>query len=163
LRLQLKKARRSNQGRPSWITSEGYFDFEKFPIDSVLRQAIDTDGQRFRTGCRVLGSMAAAGRVEAGVFLVGLLRYYGADLDRLGEVVEQLRFFAHESSAGALLAELRRVKSSNTTRRYLDRVLRSLTYFPATLVEDRLRELAADPAFSPKMRAKLRVAIGELR
>lgn len=106
--------------------------------------------------------MAAAGRSEAGVFLVGLLVYYRADLERLGEVVEQLGHFRNESSADALLGELRRIKSSNSTRRYLDRVLRSLTYLPAALVEDGLRELAADPAFSPKMRAKLRAAIEEL-
>jgi hypothetical protein len=155
-------ARRSHQGRPSWITSEGYLDFEKFPIDSVLRQAVDADAGRFRNGCRILGSMAAAGRSEAGVFLVGLLVYYRADLERLGEVVEQLGHFRNESSADALLGELRRIKSSNSTRRYLDRVLRSLTYLPAALVEDGLRELAADPAFSPKMRAKLRAAIEEL-
>lgn len=74
--------------------------------------------------------MAARGRSEAGVYLTGLLRYHATDLTRLELVAEQLGHFCHESSAEALLAEVRRVKSSNTTRRYLDRVLRSLERFP---------------------------------
>jgi hypothetical protein len=145
-------------GAVPWLTEDG-LDLTKYPIDSVLRQTLSQRDPEFRTGCNLLGSMAAHGRVEAGTFLVGLLEYYAADLERLEAVVEQLSYFHHESSVRALLRELRRVKSSNTTRRYLNRVLRSLSRYPHRLSGEGLEELASDSAFSPKMRAKFRAVL----
>lgn len=106
---------------------------------------MEEDGDRFLRGCSLLRAMAASDREEAGVFLVGLVRYYADDLERLEIVADHLASFPHESAAEALLAELRRVPSSNTTRRYLDRVLRSLKRMPAELVEGGLRELCGGP------------------
>jgi hypothetical protein len=100
--------------------------------------------------------MAGAGRLEAGLYLIGLLGFYPSDLQRLEVIAGQLGQFPHESSANALLAEIRRVRSSNTTRRYLDRVLRSLAVLPLYLVKSGLEGLAEDTSFSPKMRAKFR-------
>jgi hypothetical protein len=71
-------------------------------------------------------------------------------------IAGQLGHFPHESSANALLAEIRRVRSSNITRRYLDRVLRSLAVLPPHLIKSGLEVLAEDTSFSPKMRAKFR-------
>jgi hypothetical protein len=154
--------RRGASLRPRWLTPEGTLDLEEFPIDSVLRQALDADPQRFRAGCTLLASMAASGRTEAGVFLVGVFHHYAGDRSRQEAVVEQLQHVPHPAAATVLLAELRRVKSSNSTRRYLDRVLRSLTSLPRALVAEALGELAADTSFSPRMRAKLRAALAEL-
>lgn len=142
-----------------WITPDGYLDFGKLPVDSILRQTLSSEIEAFRSGCRVLGSMVANGRSEAGVYLVGLLRYYGDELERLEVIVEELGRFQHESSAEALLGELRRVKSSNKTRRYLDRVLRSIERLPEHLVKSGLRELIGDTTFTPRMRAKFRAAL----
>ena len=58
-----------------WLTEEG-LDLSRVPIDSVLRQALSPDEEQFRTGCTLLGSMSHGGRIEAGVFLLGLLRQY---------------------------------------------------------------------------------------
>jgi len=148
--------RNRNAGLPRWITAEGTIDLAEFPIDGILKQAIDPEFEPFRSGCVLLGSMANAGRLEAGLYLIGLLSCYASDLQRLEVIAEQLGHFSHESSANALLAEIRRVRSSNTTRRYLDRVLRSLAVLPLPLVESGLEALAADTSFSPKMRAKFR-------
>lgn len=101
-------------------------------------------------------SMAHTGRLEAGLYLIGLLNYCACDLRRLEVIAEQLGHFPHESSANALLAEIRRLRSSNTTRRYLARVLRSLVVLPPHLVRSGLELLAGDTSFSYKMRAKLR-------
>lgn len=150
---------RTKIGSVPWITADGTLDLAEFPIDSILRQTLSPEFDRFRSGCMLLGSMAARRRPEAGVYLIGLLRYYASDLERLEVVAEQLAHFPHESSAHALLAEIRRVKSSNTTRRYLDRVLRSLALFPGRLVDPGLEDLADDTSFSPKMRAKFRHAV----
>ena len=141
---------------PLWITAEGTIDLTKLPIDGILKQAIDPKFESFRSGCVILGSMANAGRFEAGLCLIGLLGCYASDLQRLEVIAEQLGHFHHESSANALLAEIRRVRSSNTTRRYLDRVLRSLAGLPLHLVRSGLQVLAEDTSFSSKMRAKFR-------
>jgi hypothetical protein len=137
-----------------WLTAEGTLDLAGFPLDSLLKETLSAQFDRFRSGCVLLGSMAGGGRAEAGVYLVGLMRYYASDLTRLTVVVEQLAHFPHASSAEALLAELRRVKSSNATRRYLNQVLRSVTRFPRHLVSGGLQDLAYDTFFSSKMRAK---------
>src|SRR5262245_52403367 len=112
------------------------------------------DFERFRSGCTMLGSMANGGRMEAGLYRIGLLGYYDSDLQRLVVIAEQLAHFRHQLSGNALLAEFRRVKSSNTTRRYLDQVARTLAVLPADLVDPGLLALAEDDSFSQKMRAK---------
>ena len=142
-------------GLPRWITADGELNLAEMPIDGILKQTIDlADFERFRSGCTMLGSMAHSGRMEAGLYLIGLLGYYASDLQRLVVIAEQLVHFRHQSSANALLAEFRRVKSSNTTRRYLDQVVRTLAVLPADLVDPGLLALAEDDSLSQKMRAK---------
>lgn len=141
-----------------WITAEGAFDPTQFPIDSTLRQCLNSGSDEFRWGCRLLATMVAHGRVEAGVFLLGLLRYYDDELSNLGVVVESLREFRDIRCTTALFGELRRVPSSNKTRRYLDTVINTLVRLPADMVQERFWELAEDPAFSYKMRAKFKAA-----
>src|ERR1700730_17968116 len=48
----------------------------------ILKQAIDPEFERFRSACVLLGSMAGAGRLEAGLYLIGLLGCYASDLQR---------------------------------------------------------------------------------
>jgi hypothetical protein len=145
----------------SWITDDGSLDLKVFPIESVLLQAHDPNPSQFRTACSMLGSMAGAGRIEAGVHLLGLLQFFQDDLVRLTEIVDNLRSFRTPESVRALVNELHRVESSNTTRRYLDSVLHSLSRFPRRLVEQPLLALAENRSFSPKMRAKIERALDE--
>ena len=58
--------------------------------------------------------------------------------------------------ADLLFSELKRVKSSNTTRRYLATVIKVLSSMPSELIEAGFRALAEDSSFSPKMREKFR-------
>jgi hypothetical protein len=153
----------SNVGFPRWITAKGTIDLAKLPIDGILREAIDPEFERFRSACVLLGSMASAGRLEAGLYLIGLLACYASDLQKLEVIAGQLGHFPHESSANALLAEIRRVRSSNTTRRYLGRVLQSLSVLPLHLVKSGLEVLAEDTSFSSKMRAKFRNCCERIR
>ena len=37
-----------------WITKEGFLDPAKFPIDSVLKQALSDDDRQFRSGLNML-------------------------------------------------------------------------------------------------------------
>ena len=142
-----------------WITESGEFDPSKYPIDSVLRQTLSPSADVFRSGCALLQSMIGHGRTEAGVYLLGLLRHYERDLVRLTVVVESLCVFRTAESASALFHELVRIKSSNTTRRYLDCVIAALTHFPYDMVKDGFAALFTDPSFSPRMQAKFEEAL----
>ena len=145
-------------GKVPWLTKDG-FDPAKFPIDSVLTQALDADAGKFRSGVGMLRTMCGHGRREAGIFLLGLLLASDDNLERRGIIVEALRDVRTKPCADLLFAELRRVKSSNTTRRYLATVIKVLASMPAELIEDGFAELAADKSFSQKMRDKFRAVI----
>lgn len=160
----MKPSGKKSNGRlqASWITEQGYLDLTQFPIDSVLGQSLAENEQDFRTGCTLLGSMVYYGRIEAGVYLLGLLRYWQADLSRLALVVDNLKFFHNDACADALLAEIRRVRSSNTTRKYINIVLQSLSCFPVELVAEGMQALAEDSSFSYKMRRKFRDILADM-
>jgi len=61
--------------------------------------------------------------------------------------------------ADLLFSELKRIKSSNTTRRYLATVIEALSSMPTELIEDGFQTLAEDSSFSPKMRDKFRAVL----
>ena len=153
---QKRPRRLSGPGSVPWLTAEGALDFRRFPIDVPTRQCVDPSAEAFGHGCRFLGSMASHGRVDAGIFLLGLLRYYEQDLGAATIVVESLAEFQDPRCAAALFGELHRVTSSNTTRRYLDTVIKSLSRLPADMVQERFTALSRETAFSYKMRAKFR-------
>lgn len=80
---------RAKIGSVPWITAEGTLDLAEFPIDSILKQTVSGDFDQFYSGCVLLGSMAGGSRPEAGVYLIGLLRYYASDLARLEVVADR--------------------------------------------------------------------------
>lgn len=138
-----------------WLTREGYLDPTKLPLESSYRQALSEDRDEARSALRVLRSAAGNGRQDAAVFLMGLLVHAGlVDWEVRSEIAEALRDVPTPSCAALLFSELRRVKSSNTTRRYLATVLRTLAHFPSDLAREGLEALAEDHTFSPKMRAR---------
>jgi hypothetical protein len=148
----------SNLPNVPWVTASGTLDPAKFPIEVPIRQCLNPGSEEFRHGCRFLGSMASHGRLDAGIFLLGLLRYHEDDVAVITTVVESLRDFPDARCANALFAELRRVPSSNRTRAYLDTVIGTLTRLPADLVQQRFWELSKDSYFSYRMRAKFATA-----
>jgi hypothetical protein len=152
--------RRSNV---PWLTNDGYINLANVPIDAVLRQTLSKDMDEFGSGCNLLQSMAGGGRTEAGIYLLGLLRHYQNDLVRLKIIVERLSTFLTPECAEALLHELKRVKSSNTSRGYLAVVLKILSRFPYEIAGERLLDLASDENFSYKMRTKFRTVLDAMR
>ena len=150
--------------RIPWITPDGYLDMTKLPLESCYQQALSEDPVAVRSALHVLQSATAHDRPEAGVFLMGLLVHAPPeDWESRCEVAEALRVTHTRPCAALLFSELRRVKSSNTTRRYLGTVLKTLAHFPRDLVREGLESLAADPSFSYRLRAKFRaVAAGGL-
>ncbi len=150
-------------GNAPWITEDGFFDPAKFPIDGTLKQALAADMGQFRSGLNMLRSMCAHGRDEAGIFLLGLLGACDENLERRGLIVEALQGVKTKVCADLLFGELKRVKSSNTTRRYLAAVIKVLASMPLELVQEGFTSLANDTSFSYKMRAKFEEAIIESR
>lgn len=146
-------------GDATWITAEGYFDAAKFPIDTVLKQALSDDDEEFRSGLSMLRSMYAHGRTEAGVFLMGVLVNCEDHWEKRIKIVEALTGVNIRPCADLLFGELKRVKRNNTTRRYLGAVIKVLSYMPTELIEEGFEMLAEDKSFTPKMRDKFRAVV----
>ena len=103
--------------------------------------------------------MYSHGRTEAGIFLLGLLVNCEDNWKKRISIIEAMRSIHTKPCADLLFNELKRVKSSNTTRRYLASVITVLSTMPSELTEDGLEALAEDKSFSPKMRDKFRAAL----
>jgi len=115
-----------------------------FPIDQILRQAVDADMERATAAWTFLGMMASNHRPEAGVFLLGLMCIHGHDLGRMAVLVRAVSLFPSQAAAEALKAEFYRVPSSPATRTYLNEVLRALTRLPTPLARGALEALVED-------------------
>ena len=139
--------------------AEGDFNPAQFPIDSVLKQAISDNEQEFRAGLNILSSMYGYGRTEAGVFLLGVLVNCEDNWEKRIRIVEAMNRVHTKPCADLLFGELKRVKSSNTTRRYLGEVIKVLSSMPSELTEEGFEALAEDKSFSPKMRDKFRAVL----
>ena len=146
-------------GNVPWITKEGFLDPAQFPIDIVLKQALSDDDRQFRSGLNMLGAMYVHGRSEVGVFLLGLLVNSDDNWEKRIKIVEAMKGIDTKPCADLLFGELKRVKSSNTTRRYLEAVIKVLSDMPSELNEEGFRTLAEDRSFSPKMRDKFRAVL----
>lgn len=142
-----------------WLTSEGYFDPAKFPIDRTLQQAVGNDEGDFRSALRMLQAMYHHRRREAGVFLLGMLVTWDDDWEQRIAIVEALSGVETQACADLLFRELKRVKSSNTTRRYLAEIIRTLVKMPSELVLPGFEALANDKFFTPKMRNKFKAIL----
>ena len=147
-----------------WITEDGYLDVTKFPIDGTLEQTLSKKLDEFRDGCTMLKSMQHHGRLEAGIHLLGLFHYCRhqldagnlAHLERLKIVVETLGFFDHKASAEALFSELKRIKSSNVTKEYINVIIVALVHLPRELVNEGFSELSQDQSFSYRRRKRFK-------
>ena len=146
-------------GNVPWITKNGNLDLTRFPIDNILKQALSEDEQEFKTGLSVLSSMCGYGRTEAGVFLMGVLLNCDDNWEKRICIIEAMRSIHTKPCADLLFNELKRVKSSNTTRRYLATVIKVLSTMPSELTEGGFESLAEDRSFSPKMRDKFRAVL----
>lgn len=139
-----------------WITKDGYLDLAKFPIDSVLKQALSVKKQDFQSACRTLTSMYTAGRTEAAIFLFGLLIHNADDIVRKEAIVEALVHIRTKEATGLLFRELRLTVSSNSTRKYINSILKSLKHFPLKSIEEGFEELLKNNKWSYRMKRKFK-------
>ena len=102
-----------------WITTDGYLDFSKFPMDAVLKQSLSANGEEFRSSCHVLVSMYLAGRTEAAAYLYGLFILCRNDRIKKELIVDALGHVKTPESASLLFSELSQTESSNSSRSYI--------------------------------------------
>ena len=136
------------------FTEEGFLDPAQFPMDPVLKQALSDDHQQFQSAVDLLRCMCNHQRTEAGVFLLGLLLNCQDDWEKRRVVVNALHDVQNKVCVHLLFNELHRVKSTNSTRRYLAELIDVLSCMPPALVLSGFEELAMDKSFTPRMRAK---------
>ncbi|MCD4695257.1 MAG: hypothetical protein K8S16_03365 [Bacteroidales bacterium] len=146
-----------------WLTEEGYFDYSKYPIEHPAKDSLSNDKQKFRNACRLLGSMANEGRKDAAIFLFGLIYYYNDDIKRLEIIVENFKYFETKECVNFLFSEIKRVKSSNTTRKYINTIIDTLLYFPSDLVLEKFIEFSKNQKFTYRMRNKFLAVVEELK
>jgi hypothetical protein len=93
--------------RPPWLNERGKVLPEKLPLDSALARAISGDKAECRDAVRLLGVMQHSGRVETGIYLMGLA---GAldDWKWRTAIVEALHGFYIEGCAPTVLRVARR-------------------------------------------------------
>ena len=99
---------------------------------------------------------------KLGIFLLGLMGVHANDLTRMAILVRAVSFFPSEAAADALKAEFYRVRSSPTTRTYLNHVLRALLDLPAPLARGAIKTLADDKKLSVKWRRRFEEAAWRL-
>ena len=142
--------------RPPWMNERGQLLPENLPLDSTLARALSRDKRECREAVRLLGVMQHAGRIEAGIYLMGLLAGAQDDWEWRTAIAEALHGFDNDGCARLLFCELRTVKGSNTTRRYRDAVLESLATLPAGLTSAGFEAMLEDPTCSQRTRDKVR-------
>jgi len=104
--------------------------------------------------------MCGTGRVDAGVFLLGLIWRHSNEYSRLVLIVNALESFERPETVKALASELRRVKGSSLTRRYLRRIIEVLGRFPSELAGETIEQLSMDPTVGAKFREHLKELTG---
>ncbi len=135
--------------------TNGRIKLTSLPLDGTLKQALEGGEHSLWDAVSFLQLVHRAGRPEAGVFLMGLLAYSGNDWKQREMIVDKLSGFDTQGCADFLMAELRRVPGSNSTRGYLNAILKVLGSMPIKLTHSGLRDLVSDPRFSYKMRNKI--------
>jgi hypothetical protein len=139
-----------------WVTKDGFLDMAKIPIDSTLRQSVCKNEEDFNSSCRMLISMYSAGRTEAAIFLYGLLIHNCKDIVRKEIIVNALGHVKTKESADLLFRELQQTESSNSTRVYINTILKSLKYFPLENVREGFEALLNDRKWSYRMKNKFK-------
>ena len=144
------------------MTKDGLLDPARFPIEPVLKQALSDDRQEFHSAVSLLRSMYNYERKEAGVFLIGLLLTCGDNWEKRRAIATALYDVQTEACVDVLFGELKRVKNTNSTRRYLNQVTDVLSCMPPALVLPGFEELTTDKSLTPRIRAKFQTVRDDL-
>lgn len=142
-----------------WVTKEGFLNMEKFPVDGTLKQAVGKNEEEFRCSCQTLISMYVASRSEAAIFLYGLLLHNKHNIERKEIIVEALGHIKTKESVDLLFSELHQTVSSNSTRKYINSILKSLQMFPLENTTEGFEALLSEKKWSYRMKNKFKAIL----
>lgn len=144
------------------VLEEAFHDPEHGAIDPVVKLAMSQDHHEYTWALLLLRNMYEFRRDEAGVFLIGLLLTCGNNWEKRLAVVNILFHVQTEACVSLLFDELRRVRNTNSTGRYLRALVDVLSDMPTKLVCSGFRALAEDKSFSHRMRSLFKQALDDL-
>ena len=144
------------------VLEAAWHDPENCSIDPVVKLALSDDAHEYQSALPLLRNMAEFKREEAGVFLIGLLMTCSDRLEKRTAIVELLHTVETDACVDELLGELRRVRSTNKTRPYLQAVIGTLSCMPPKLVCSELETLAEDVSLTPWVRTRVQAALDAL-
>jgi len=90
------------------------------------------------------------------------LRTCGHNWEKRRVITAALYDMQTEAVVHVLFDELRQVKNTNRTRRYLRELIDVLSSMPPSLVRSGFEELAQDKSLTDRMRAEFRVVVADL-
>lgn len=132
----------------------GTIDLKNIPIDAALHKIMDDDDRELRGRCGVLVAMYDAGKKEAAIFLYGLMAQNYGNMARKEIIVKALGNIETRECANILFKELQDIDSNNSTRGYIDTILKSIGRLPHNMVSERIKSLLNDKKWTYKMKAK---------
>jgi len=153
--------RPAKDGFPS-VLEAAWHDPENCLIDPVVKLALSDDPHEYKSALPLLRNMAEFKRVDAAVFLIGLLMTCGDKWEKRMAIVGMLHAVESDACVDVLLGELRRVKSTNKTRPYLQEVIGTLSCMPPKLVRSELEAQAEDASLTPWVRTRIQAALEDL-
>jgi len=155
------KKRPTKDAFPS-VLEAAWHDPENCSIDPVVKLALSDDPHEYKSALPLLRNMAEFKREDAAVFLIGLLMTCADKWEKRMAIVGMLHAVETDACVGVLLGELRRVKSTNKTRPYLQEVIDTLSSMPPELVRSKLEALAEDASLTPWVRSRIQAALKDL-
>lgn len=134
-------------------TGPPQIDYRIVPLEYNFKVAAGSDRQEVLRSVRILGVATMFGRVEAGVFLMGLLvAARPEDRELRAELVSALRHTRTPACAALLLDQLVSLPESPEYTPLLEILLDVLAEMPMAFIEQRLLALARDERFSQAQR-----------
>ena len=137
-----------------WTRNDGGIDFKKIPIEAALNNVIDGNNDELRGRCGVLAFMYNEGKKEAAIFLYGLIAQNYNNIARKEIIIKSLKDIETKEAAEILFNELKYIVSDNTTRGYIDEILKALKHYPTEIIKNGFESLLRDKKWSIKMKRK---------
>jgi hypothetical protein len=94
------------------------------------------------------------GKKEAAIFLYGLIAQNYNNIARKEIIIKSLKDIETKEAAEILFRELKDIDSNNTTRGYIDEILKVLKHYPTEIIRDGFESLLRDKKWSIKMKRK---------
>jgi hypothetical protein len=143
-----------------WLSSKG-FDYTKYPLGNLAKDAVSPDDQTFSSAVRMITAIASHKRDDALILLYGLFEYYKNDIRRLETIAESLTAIENVQFVEFLFKQIQNIQ--NTTRIYLNTLIKKLRYFKPDLVLEGFEKLLENKDFSYRMKSKFKEIINELK